>query len=76
LTESPISHLEKWGFSVVLQESDKAFAMKPYLLSLSHSGLDLSAHRAELPVINTLFLLTRRDVVPYRTVAVDVIDIA
>jgi hypothetical protein len=49
--------------------------MNRYLLSLSHPGLDLSAHRAELSVINTLFFLAGRDVVAYGTIAIDVINI-
>jgi len=52
------------------------FRMNSYLLSLSHPCLDLPAHRAELSVINTLFLLAGRDVVAYGTIAIDVIDIA
>jgi hypothetical protein len=50
--------------------------MNPYLLSLSHPCLDLSADRAELSVINPLFFLARRDVISNGTVAVNVIDIA
>jgi len=50
--------------------------MKFSVLPFAHPGLDLSAHRAELSVINTPFLFFGRDVVAYGTVAVDVIDIA
>lgn len=74
--KSPISHLEKWGLSVALQKSDTLFTIKYFALPLAHPGLDLSAHRAELSVINTLYLFSGRDIVAYGTVAVDVIDIA
>jgi len=51
------------------------FKIKFSASPLAYPGLDLSAHRTELSVINALYLLSGRDVVAYRTVSVDVIDI-
>jgi len=76
-TERPHFPAGEMGpFCRALQKSDTLFKMKFSVLSLAHPGLDLSAHRAELSVINALYLLSGRDVVAYGTVAVDVIDIA
>jgi hypothetical protein len=65
LEKSPISHPEKWGFFQYSSEIRLVVRMKSYMLSLAHPGLDLSAYRAELSVINTLFLLSPRDVIPH-----------
>jgi hypothetical protein len=75
LKKSPISPAGNGAFCCP-SGTRSALKIRSSVLSLAHPGLDLSAHRAELSVINTLFSLSGRDVVAYGTVAVDVIDIA